>query len=216
MRFTKLRWLAAISASVVALAGFDAQGAPPHYGGTLHVKLRAPSVSLNPREWTPGSLSSAASEKLASLVYDRLVTLDDYAKFQPALATEWSHDAASRNWQFKLRSGVRFSDGSLLTPAEAITALQSTLGKGFEVIATENGFAIRAAHSAPDLLEQLASGRNFIFHRRPDGTLVGTGPFFVTESVPAAPSEVNPTAIKPAKMDVRSSTLWRSFWASHP
>ena len=213
MRFTKLRWLAAISASVVALAGFDAQGAPPHYGGTLHVKLRAPSVSLNPREWTPGSLSSAASEKLASLVYDRLVTLDDYAKFQPALATEWSHDAASRNWQFKLRSGVRFSDGSLLTPAEAITALQSTLGKGFEVIATENGFAIRAAHSAPDLLEQLASGRNFIFHRRPDGTLVGTGPFFVTESVPAAPSEVNPTAIKPAKIKFQAN---EGAWSGRP
>src|SRR5690242_12895952 len=99
MRFTRSRWLAAISAVVVALACACAQAAPPRYGGTLHVKLRASGVSLDPREWIPGSLSSAASEKLASLVYDRLVTLDDYARFQPALATEWSHDAAGRNWQ---------------------------------------------------------------------------------------------------------------------
>src|SRR6266478_7528380 len=113
MRFTKSRSLAAISAAIAALACFAAQAAPPRYGGTLHVRLGASSVSLDPGEWTPGSLSSAASEKLASLVYDRLVTLDDYAKFQPALATEWLHDAAGRNWQFRLRPGVRFSDGSV-------------------------------------------------------------------------------------------------------
>src|SRR6202040_1319589 len=196
MRFTKLRWFAAISAAIVAPICFDALAATPRYGGTLHVRLRASSISLDPREWTPGSLSSAASEKLASLVYDRLVTLDDYAKFQPALATEWTHDTASRNWQFKLRSGVRFSDGSLLTPADAVAALQSTLRKGFEVTGADNGIAIRAAHSTPDLLEQLASGRNFIFHRTPEGMLLGTGPFFVAESVAAAPAEVNPSAIR--------------------
>jgi peptide/nickel transport system substrate-binding protein len=213
MRFTKLRWLAATSAAIVTLACFGAQAAPPRYGGTLHVKLRASSVSLDPREWTPGSLSLAASEKLASLVYDRVVTLDDYAKFQPALATEWSHDAASRNWQFKLRSGVRFSDGSLLTPADAVASLQSTLGKGLEVTATENGIAIRAGHPAPDLLEQLASGQNFIFRRQLDGTLLGTGPFFVVESIAAAPAEANPTAIKPARVKFQAN---EGAWSGRP
>ena len=213
MRFTKLRWLAAISAVIVALACAGAQAGTPRYGGTLHVRLRAASVSLDPREWTPGSLSSAASEKLASLVYDRLVTLDDYAKFRPALATEWSHDATSRSWQFKLRSGVRFSDGSLFTPADAVTSLQATLGKGFEVTGAENGVAIRAAHPAPDLLEQLASGRNFVFRRQSDGTLLGTGPFFVAESVAAAPSEVNPTAIKPAKLKFQAN---EGAWSGRP
>jgi len=213
MRFTKLRWLAAINATIVALACAGAQAAPPRYGGTLHVRLRAASFSLDPREWTPGSLFSAASEKLASLMYDRLVTLDDHAKLQPALATEWSHDAASRSWQFKLRSGVRFSDGSLLTPADAVTSLQATLGKAFEVTASENGIAIRTAHSTPDLLEQLASGRNFIFRRQPDGTLLGTGPFFVAESVSAAPSEVNPAAIKPAKIKFQAND---GAWSGRP
>ena len=213
MRFTKLHWLAGISAAIVALACLGAQAAPPRYGGTLHVRLRVASFSLDPRDWTPGSLSSAASEKLASLVYDRLVTLDDYARFQPALATEWAHDAASRNWQFKLRSGVRFSDGSLLTPADAVASLQVTLGKGFEVTATENGFAIRAAHSAPDLLEQLASGRNFIFRRHPDGTLLGTGPFFVAESTTAMPSETNSTAIKPTRIKFQAN---EGVWSGRP
>ena len=213
MKFTRLSWLAATNAAIVALACLGAQAAPPRYGGTLHIKLRASSFSLDPREWAPGSLSSAASEKLASLVYDRLVTLDDYARFQPALATEWTHDATSRNWQFKLRSAVRFSDGSMLTPADAVAALQSTLGKGFEVTAAENGIAIRAAHSTPDLLEQLASGRNFIFRRLLAGTLLGTGPFFVTESVAAAPSEANPSAIKPARIKFQAN---EGAWSGRP
>lgn len=213
MRFTRSRWLAAISAAVVALACVSAQAAPPRYGGTLHVKLRASSVSLDPREWIPGSLSSSASEKLASLVYDRLVTLDDRARFQPALAAEWSHDAAGKNWQFRLRSGVRFSDGGVLTPADAVASLQATLGKGFEVTPAENGVTIRAAHPVSDLLAQLASGRNFIFRVQPDGTLLGTGPFFVAESVAVAPVEANPSATKPAKVKFQAN---EGAWSGRP
>jgi len=213
MKFTKSRWLAAISAASAALACFGAQAATPRYGGTLHVKLRAASVSLDPREWTPGSLSSAASEKLASLVYDRLVTLDDRARFQPALATEWSHDAASKNWQFKLRSGVRFSDGSPLTSSDSVVSLQISLGKAFEVTAVENGVVIRSSRPAPDLLEQLASGRNFIIRWRPDGTLLGTGPFFVAESAAATPSELNPAAIRPAKIKFQAND---GAWSGRP
>jgi peptide/nickel transport system substrate-binding protein len=213
MRYTKLRWLVAISAAVVTLACSSIQAATPRYGGTLHVKLRASGVSLDPREWTPGSLSSAASEKLANLVYDRMVTLDEHAKFQPSLATEWTHDLAFRNWQFKLRSGVRFSDGSLLTPSDAVVSLQISLGKGFEVVTVENGVAIRAPHPAPDLLEQLASGRHFIVRRLPDGTLLGTGPFFVAETVAAAPTDVNPTAIKPAKIKFQAN---EGAWSGRP
>src|SRR5579863_3105774 len=144
MKFTKSYWPAAISAAIVALLGVAAQAEPPRYGGTLHVKLRASSISLDPREWTAGSPASATSEKLATLVYDRLVTLDDHARFQPGLATERSHDTAARSWQFKLRSGVRFSDGSPLTSTDVVASLQFSLGKGFDVSATENGVAIRA------------------------------------------------------------------------
>ncbi len=213
MRSIKLDWLAAISLAAVALGCCRAQAAAPRYGGTLHVKLRASSISLDPREWTPGAASLADSEKLASLVYDRLVTLDDYGRFQPALATEWTHDASSKNWQFKLRAGVRFSDGSPLVPPEAVAALQATLGKGFEVSAIESGIAIRAARSVPDLLEQLASGRHFIFRSQPDGTLLGTGPFFVAESAAAMPSEANPTAIKPAKIKFQANG---ETWSGRP
>ena len=150
------------------------------YGGTLRVELRAASVSLDPREWRMGSTESATDEKMGALVFDRLVRLDNYGRFQPQLATEWSHDATLRRWQFTLRAGVKFSDGAMLTNADVVAALQPLLPDGQQVSASGNAVVIQSATGAPDLLEELASGRFFVYRVQPDGTLMGTGPFFVT------------------------------------
>jgi MarR-like DNA-binding transcriptional regulator SgrR of sgrS sRNA len=87
------------------------------------------------------------------------------------------------------------------------------LGKGFEVTSVGNGVAIRAARPVPDLLEQLASGRNFVFRPLPDGALLGTGPFFVVESVEASPAEANPAAIKPARLKFQANA---GSWSGRP
>lgn len=215
MRFTKLLWLAEISAtlSLVLASCIGVPAAEPHYGGTLHVKLRAASVSLDPREWAPGSSAALENERVASLVYDRLVSVDDYGRFVPGLAVEWSHDTGQRNWQFKLRTGVKFSNGTPFTAADAASSLRATLGIGYEIVATETALTIRTARPTPDLLEQLASGRNFIFRIQTDGTLLGTGPFFVAESAPAAPSEANPAAMKAGKIRLQAS---EASWAGRP
>jgi len=158
----------------------------------LRVELFATSVSLDPREWKSGSLSARDDEKLAALVYDRLVTLDDYGRFQPALAVEWSHDAAARNWQFKLRPGVMFSDGSLLTAADVVASLQSLLPAGLQLTATDTAISIHSPHPVPDLLEQLASGRHFVFRTLPDDTLLGTGLSTSPKSAPPLPTKPTP------------------------
>jgi ABC-type transport system substrate-binding protein len=59
----------------------------------------------------------------------------------------------------------------------------------------------------------LASGAHFILRRKADGTLIGTGPFFVVESAAAAPSEANPAAIKPAKMKLQAN---EESWSGRP
>jgi peptide/nickel transport system substrate-binding protein len=215
MRFTKSPWFAGISAALLLLLAATAAGATKHprYGGTLRVEMLASSVTLDPREWKSGAFSAREDEKLAALVYDRLVTLDDYGRFQPALAIEWSHDTPARNWQFKLRPGVKFSDGSLLTSADVVAALQSLLPPGLQLSATDTAISIRSSHPAPDLLEQLASGRYFVFRTLPDDTLLGTGPFYVAEISPAAPYEANPLATKPARLKFRAN---EQSWAGRP
>ena len=215
MRSTKSLWLAAISSAVLALLVPVATLATNHpkYGGTLRIELSVATVSLDPRTWKPGSVAAADNEKLAALLCDRLVALDEYGRFQPALAIEWSHDASSKNWQFKLRPGVKFSDSSPLTPRDVVAALQPLFPNGLQVIATETGVQIRAARSTPDLLEQLASGRYFIFRVQPDTTLLGTGPFLLVENSPPTPSDMNPSAIKPAHLKFRAK---EDAWAGRP
>ncbi|HLK03977.1 MAG TPA: ABC transporter substrate-binding protein [Candidatus Acidoferrum sp.] len=149
----------------------------PRYGGVLRVEFLAASVSLDPRTWKPGSRDNTANERLAALVYDRLVSLDNYGRFIPQLATEWSHDGAFRRWQFAIRSGVKFSDGTPLTAAEAAHALSALLPEGLQVSVSGNSVVIQSADSRPDLLEVLASGRFFIVHETSDSAILGTGPF---------------------------------------
>jgi len=218
MRCTKSRWLAGISALAVALtlaAALRAESTKrPRYGGTLRVQLRAASLSLDPREWKAGSVAAADSERLGALVYDRLVTLDEYGRFQAGLATEWSHDVGAKNWQFKIRAGVKFSDGTALTAKDVVAALQPLIPAGLTIASGEGAVTIRAQRAVPDLLEQLASGRTFVFRAQSgNAPLLGTGPFVLAESTPPTPSEANSWALKPARMKFRAN---EDCWAGRP
>jgi peptide/nickel transport system substrate-binding protein len=215
MRSTTSLSLAAISLSLCSLLAASTAHATrrPRYGGTLRVVLRATSLSLDPREWKPGSPSSAQNAQLAVLVFDRLLTLDDYGRFQAALATEWSHDANLRTWQFKLRTGAKFSDGSSLTPTDVVAALEPLLPAGLQIRFNEGAIAIHSSYPVPDLLEQLATGRFFIYRPQPNGTLLGTGPFYVAEDLSAAPSEDNPAVMKPARIRFRAN---EEAWSGRP
>jgi hypothetical protein len=169
----------------------------------------------------------ATNEKMGALVFDRLVTLDNYGRFQPQLATEWSHDAAFKRWQFTLRANVKFSDGTVLSAADVAAALQPLLPNGQQIIASGNSVVVQSAAGAmPDLLEELASGRFFVYRVQPDGTLMGTGPFFVAEeaggcrgaSSPRAQGDSNSTA--PASGVSRSTHLHfcanEETWSGRP
>jgi len=184
MRRTVFQLLAAASLLnwLIAFSGTVNASTRPRYGGTLRVELHETAVSLDPREWKPGSPEFATNEKLAALVFDRLVALDNYGRFQPQLAAEWSHDPSFKRWQFVLRSNVKFSDGTPLTAADVVAALQPLLPRGQQISTAGNNVVIQSAESLPDLLEELASGPFFIYRPQPDGTLLGTGPFFVSDS----------------------------------
>jgi len=107
--------------------------------------------------------------------------MDEHGTLQPALAISWQHDAQSKRWQFRLRDGVKFTDGTPLTPPIAALALQQLLGASFDVSATPDSVVIQANHSLPDFPTELAEGRYFIFHTAEENSLTGTGPFRVAE-----------------------------------
>lgn len=188
----------------ILLVANAAASTSPHSGGILRVQASARIATVDPRQWPSDSVRAAATERLASLIFDRLVHFDDRGTPQPGLAASWEHDVQAKRWQFRLREGAKFTDGSPLTPEAAALALQQLLGNAFDVSATSDSVVIQADHSLPDLPAQLATGRYFIFHAAADGTLSGTGPFRVTEW---------PAGDAPAKVVLTAN---ESCWAGRP
>jgi peptide/nickel transport system substrate-binding protein len=88
---------------------------------TLTLQFNEP-VSLNP------ALGGTSESDVAfgALDYDSLIYQEGNGTFVPDLATSWGYAAGSANKVFNLtlRSGVHFSDGSLLTPASVVNSLE--------------------------------------------------------------------------------------------
>src|ERR1700722_6071273 len=131
----------------------------PRYGGTLVVELHSPTLVLDPAKWKTGLPETSDSMQIAAAIFDRLITLDRYGRLQPGLATDWSHDAQWRHWQFSVRPGVQFSDGSLLTSADIADALRELLPGKPAITAAATRVVLQFPTGMPDLLEQFASGR---------------------------------------------------------
>jgi MarR-like DNA-binding transcriptional regulator SgrR of sgrS sRNA len=89
----------------------------PHYGGTLRVEIAGDPWQQ------PGGIARR-------LVYDGLTRLDPDGALRPALALTWESDGNSHRWQFRLRSGVHFHDGTLLSSAAVAASLNSSCSSG--------------------------------------------------------------------------------------
>ncbi len=172
---------ALLALGAIATAPILAASTRPQIGGTLRVQISERINTIDPRQWPADSVQAAAAERVDSLVFDRLVRLDDRGTLQPALAISWQHDAQSKSWQFRLREGVKFSDGTPLTPPVAALALQQLLGASIDVSATSDSVVVLSDRSLPNFPMELATGRYFIFHTAEDNSLTGTGPFRVAE-----------------------------------
>src|SRR5580692_7972318 len=98
--------------------------ARPHYGGTLHVEMRAAPTSLDPADAAQPDWSGYRN--LSSLMFDTLVSLDAQGKPEPALATSWKAESGDQRWQFFLRRGVTFEDGAPVTPDAVAASLRRT------------------------------------------------------------------------------------------
>ncbi len=107
---------------------------------------------------------------LDPLIFDRLVTFSDSAQPQPALAIAWRHDADFKRWEFQLRPGVKFHNGTMLTAADVAASLEV-----MAAVAQGDTVVFRAPQPAPKLLHILASSS--IFKIAADGSMLGTGPF---------------------------------------
>src|SRR5580658_4659514 len=184
-RSTNMRWSVfrrcAISFFLV-LVGIGAWARTrPHYGGTLRVEIAG----------DPWGESRNGPDGLARrLVLDGLTRLGSDGTVQPALAVAWTAEDFDHRWQFRLRSGVQFQDGSPLTAAAIVQSLNLSCNAncpwtaihavGFSVVFTgDSPMANLPALLAEDdfriALPETAGGSA-------SSAPIGTGPFRVTGS----------------------------------
>jgi peptide/nickel transport system substrate-binding protein len=178
MRHSVWQLLAVTSALLVTTT---TAGTRPQYGGTLRVSTRIAPNSLDPADGTQPH--SAAWRNLTALVFDTLVTTDNAGRLQPALATSWQAEPSNQRWQFWIRTGVDFQDGSPLR-ADAVAASLRTTNPAWTIYPTGNSVVIECGTPEPSLPAELALPRNAIAKHTPAGTILGTGPFQVREWQP--------------------------------
>jgi peptide/nickel transport system substrate-binding protein len=178
MKLSGWQWLAVSSGLLCALASAETR---PQYGSVLRIATRIAPASLDPAN--KSQPDSVSKRNLTRLMFETLVVLDDHGKLQPALATSWQAGPGNQRWQFWLRRGVKFHDGSPLT-AEAVAAALRAANPDWNVSPAADSVVIERNTGDLDLPARLAQPRNAIGKRSEGGTLIGTGPFHITSWQP--------------------------------
>jgi len=91
-------------------------------GGRLRIARPAASAAE-----TLDSASSLSAYEYLGALYNRLVKLDEAGQTVPDLAEDWTANADGTEWTFRLRTGVRFHDGTRFTAADAIASIAHIL-----------------------------------------------------------------------------------------
>jgi peptide/nickel transport system substrate-binding protein len=119
--------------------------------------LRVASA-FDPQTLDPHSLALLYHTRIVGQVYDSLVNRDAAYQLEPALATEWRM-VNSTTWRFRLRSGVRFHDGSLMTADDVVFSMQRALSppsqrsfqlKGVQQVRRLDDASVEFVTEAPD------------------------------------------------------------------
>jgi ABC-type transport system substrate-binding protein len=152
----------------------------PRYGGVLRVEMRERVNSMDPRGWNPDAAEAGATERLLGLVFERLIRMNDAGQPQAGLASTWQHDANFTHWQFHIRAGVKFHDGTSLSADAVVAALQAEDAARWPASVAGSGVAFEFKTPRPNLLVELSAGRSFIFRVAQD-TVVGSGPFRIAD-----------------------------------
>ncbi|HKN15879.1 MAG TPA: ABC transporter substrate-binding protein [Candidatus Sulfotelmatobacter sp.] len=176
------QWLVVSSLSFGALLiNVGSAETRPQYGGTVHVAMREAPMSLDPSDTTQAD--SFARRNLLALIFETLVTVDDRGRVHPGLAADWQAGPGDQRWQFHLRQGVKFHDGSPLTAEIAASSLR-TANPSWKVFAEGDSLIVERDQADADLPAELGLTRNSIVKKNGGGKLSGTGPFHIEDWQP--------------------------------
>lgn len=185
-----------LAASLVLTACFSGGGSASSTGGGGDARISV--AMLQPPRSGLSPLSDDATKLSRWSTTEALVALDADGQVQPLLATEWTQ-IDDVTWDFTIREGVTFHDGTPLTAESVVTSFEKALAAtprprvldsiDMTVEATDDS-TVRFTLGTPDpiLPQRLSSPQLVILSDaayRADGTVdpkgTGTGPFVLTD-----------------------------------
>jgi peptide/nickel transport system substrate-binding protein len=167
----------AISVLLLAMTLPLAARTRPRYGGALRVELAGDPWQK------PGGIAR-------TLVFDGLTTRALDGTVLPALATDWASADSDHRWQFHVRPGVRFHDGTGLTATNAAAALNIACPSNcpWNAIHVVGAWLVFTSDGPMPNLPAMLAGDEFriVLTLGADGKSpspnIGTGPFQVASS----------------------------------
>jgi ABC-type transport system substrate-binding protein/DNA-binding SARP family transcriptional activator/DNA-binding beta-propeller fold protein YncE len=184
----------------VAIVGRDAwvtalPGSASHRGGTLRLALPADDVPYSP---DPTQFSGPPQWQLLSLTSDGLVTYRKVgglagAELVPDLATTIPQPTdGGRTYTFRLREGIRYSNGARVQPADIRRGIGRTMRSGNPYLASQYAGIVGTERCGPracDLGNGIVTDREggtVTFHLiRPDPDFLYKLAFSMASAVPA-------------------------------
>jgi peptide/nickel transport system substrate-binding protein len=161
---------------------------------TLKVVAHADLKILDPTFTT-----AYISRNFGYMVYDTLFAQDSSGKPQPQMVEKYTVSKDGKAWNFTLRPGLKFSDGSAVTSADAVASLQrwaarDSLGRAMTAVGAEwkaadaRSFTLTLAEPFGMVLDALAKPSGFppvVLPERlakmsataPLSEVLGSGPF---------------------------------------
>ncbi|MCY4087873.1 MAG: peptide ABC transporter substrate-binding protein [Actinomycetia bacterium] len=84
-------------------------------------------TTIEPNALNPFVSGNRTARAISSLIYDRLVLRDADLLTQPGLAHTWGRNESGRRWTFRLRDGLRWSDGQPVTASDVAFTLTAVM-----------------------------------------------------------------------------------------
>lgn len=171
-----------LAAVVTCAASCRPNAGPSSPAGQVTTPLRigVAQMSLNPAE--------GLRQLTQNLSVEALVRSSDDGKLQPSLADNWQIASDGKSVKMRLRRGVKFHDGTVLTVEEVVRILPTTLrafmGPVYSDIADiqaagADSLTISFRQPAPFLMDGLEAQI-----RKPGSPIVGTGPYIAAADSP--------------------------------
>jgi peptide/nickel transport system substrate-binding protein len=203
-RSLRLVALAATVAAALAACSTPSTTGSTAKSGSTNASLTADLASY-PASLDPGLQYDTDSYSVYRNIFDQLLHRDPTThKIVPWLATSWKQEG-QKTWVFTMRAGVKFSDGTPMTAADAAFSIQRILdpklasqqNANFSAIASATGsgntLTITTKYPSPTLLSYLTTLSvvpmadvkkvgNAAFNLHP----IGSGPYTFSSSIPGS------------------------------